>query len=620
MRGLRFIAIMAVAILALSGAALAATAGDFNAVFNGVSYDTGAGTSTWTYTLTWHKTYQTSPGLSHFNIELCPDAEVLSASPEGYTVGIDGSLLNDKNTDCFPTSMYSIKWDMTIPPDTPTVFTFTLNGLYAVGDSRFAAKAANLCNIGNIEGPSLSCAIADPKIDVQKTCLPDVFVGDMMTFVVTVINNGNVSLSNVAVDDAALDFHQVIPSLPAGGQAVFTLTKTAVDTGVFPNTASASGTYYGWTVSDTDSCSTNVWALSVSKTAVTTFHRDYDWSAINVPVNGTPTEVCHGQTKPVPFRITVTKTSQDSGWTASGNVVVSNPSPIAVLVSLQDQLSNGTGVPLNCGVTLPYMLPGGATITCSYSIGLPSGDSLINNAVATIPNGTSFNGTAPVDFSSFTSSDPGTTVYVTVDCPVGFQCTGGGPWNVTDSGTIDYDVNVTNVDALCDSSYSLGTTAGWVDDSVTETSGATAGIKTCKCATGCTLTIGYWKTHAGFTGNNPDRVTQYLPIWLGQEYVGKSVEVANREKAVTVLSMELGTSSNGITKLYAQLLGAKLNMARGASSEDIVKTVQSSDAFLANYNWLDWAALSKANRSKVISWMSLLDGYNNGLIGPGHCD
>ena len=142
------------------------------------------------------------------------------------------------------------------------------------------------------------------------------------------------------------------------------------------------------------------------------------------------------------------------------------------------------------------------------------------------------------------------------------------------------------------------------------------------CVGGCTLTIGYWKTHAGFTGNNADTVTPLLPILLGSGG-GTTLTVSTATQAVSVLRFEGSngsfSSSNGINKLYAQLLGAKLNIANGADGSAIAATIAAADGFLATNNSTNWAGLSRAGKNQVLGWMAALDDYNNGLIGPGHC-
>jgi hypothetical protein len=137
---------------------------------------------------------------------------------------------------------------------------------------------------------------------------------------------------------------------------------------------------------------------------------------------------------------------------------------------------------------------------------------------------------------------------------------------------------------------------------------------------GCSRTIGYWKTHAGF-GPQDDMVTPLLPIWLGTSGGAKSLEVTTAAMAVEILEMKTyGSNKNMITKLYAQLLGAKLNFASGASGMAVSDVVMAADMFLADHDWTDWDGLSEEDQEMVEDWQGALDDYNNGYIGPGHCE
>ena len=137
---------------------------------------------------------------------------------------------------------------------------------------------------------------------------------------------------------------------------------------------------------------------------------------------------------------------------------------------------------------------------------------------------------------------------------------------------------------------------------------------------GCTRTIGYWKNWDG-SGPQADVVTQYLPITLGSGG-GKSVVVSNTTTSHAILSFSYagGKASNGITKLYAQLLAAKLNLAADADVSPVAGTIAAADAFLALYDQGDWASLTKDQQKMVLAWMTTLDNYNNGLLGPSHCE
>ena len=54
-------------------------------------------------------------------------------------------------------------------------------------------------------------------------------------------------------------------------------------------------------------------------------------------------------------------------------------------------------------------------------------------------------------------------------------------------------------------------------------------------------------------------------------------------------------ASNGINKLYAQLLGAKLSGADGADGSVIAGVIAAADAFLANNNSLSWSGLTQGS-------------------------
>lgn len=146
---------------------------------------------------------------------------------------------------------------------------------------------------------------------------------------------------------------------------------------------------------------------------------------------------------------------------------------------------------------------------------------------------------------------------------------------------------------------------------------------------GCTRTIGFYKTHAveGLYGNNHDMVSAYLPIYLGMVGGSKTVVVNANTQVVSIMKFTgPGGASNGILKLYAQMLAAKLNIAgangsgMGSDGSCIARTIEEADAFLANYNANDWSSLTKDQKKMVIGWMNTFDKYNNGLLCAYHCD
>jgi len=162
------------------------------------------------------------------------------------------------------------------------------------------------------------------------------------------------------------------------------------------------------------------------------------------------------------------------------------------------------------------------------------------------------------------------------------------------------------------SSTPLGASMAWV--------GTGLSVPVTPVQDGCTLTIGFWKNHAGF-GPQDDVLSQYLHITLGDDGGDKSLVVTSAAIAVDVLKQKTyGRPNNGITKMYAQLLAAKLNYAAGASDIDVADYVSDADAFLADHDHDDWNSLSNDEKDMVRMWHGAFDDYNNGDIGPGHCD
>ena len=154
----------------------------------------------------------------------------------------------------------------------------------------------------------------------------------------------------------------------------------------------------------------------------------------------------------------------------------------------------------------------------------------------------------------------------------------------------------------------------------THEASATVTINTgeCKGGAGCTRTIGYWKNHAG-GDKKTDAVTALLPVWLGNAGGAKSVHVTTASQAVELLSKS-DDASNGINKLYAQLLAAKLNILSGADPSAIAAIITRADQFLSQADASSWGSLSDDDRQSVLSWAEFFDRFNNGTVGPGSCD
>jgi hypothetical protein len=385
----------------------------------------------------------------------------------------------------------------------------------------------------------------------------------------------------------------------------------------------------------------NCYALEVSKTAVTNFARRYNWTIMKDVsetegsgyTDSITLNMKVGETHPAFYRVVLVPTSSDT-LSVTGDITIFNPSlNAAIITGISDTITGGTP-PVNiiadvsCG-NFPSILFGGTTRTCSYTATLPDLSDRTNTVIVTIRNfnydpfggaeeggTTSFSATAPITFSTTPNELIDETVNVSDDLygTLGTATAGNaasltkfysrtiGPYSTCGTNPVDTIVNTASFVA--------------VDTGTTGTDTATVFV-TVSCG-GCTHTIGFWKTHAGFTGNNPDLVTPLLPIWLGTPGGLKSIEVTTAAQAVALLNLS-SDASNGINRLYAQLLAAKLNIKSGADPSAVASIISLADAVLAQYNAADWNSLPAQLKNDIISWATTLDNYNNGIIGPGHC-
>jgi len=83
-----------------------------------------------------------------------------------------------------------------------------------------------------------------------------------------------------------------------------------------------------------------------------------------------------------------------------------------------------------------------------------------------------------------------------------------------------------------------------------------------------------------------------------------------------------GGARNGLNKLAAQLLAAKYNIARGASSTPITNELSAADTFLCDYGFNpgSWDSLHKSIQNAIKRLAGDLDRYNNGESGVPHCE
>ena len=209
-------------------------------------------------------------------------------------------------------------------------------------------------------------------------------------------------------------------------------------------------------------------------------------------------------------------------------------------------------------------------------------------------------------------------------------------WNITvspqtlefcESGTAIFILHVCNNGVPAEETFTAENKLV-VDGIVVDTAYYYLTTLDCTPGGGCTRTIGFYKTHAVkcLYGRNPDMVSAYLPIYLGTPMGAKTVTVTTNRQVVLIMKRDgPGGSSNGILKLYAQLLAAKLNIAgangtgMGSDGSCISGAIAEADNFLATHNARDWFSLGRVQKNMVLEWVKIFDDYNNGLLCAPHC-
>lgn len=220
------------------------------------------------------------------------------------------------------------------------------------------------------------------------------------------------------------------------------------------------------------------------------------------------------------------------------------------------------------------------------------------------------NATAPVNFGNavITVIDQNVTVNDTYKGPLG-NATGGIGAKFNYTRTLNFS-NCTN------ETIQINNTASFVT-STTNTTGNDSWTVLVRvpCLGGCTLTQGYWKTHAGFGAPRFD------DAWLLILPSGpNSTFFLSGQTYYQV--MQTAPKGNAYYQLAHQYIAATLNALNGASVPPNVQSAINNATTLFNtYTPAQIDALkgNDALRAQFITLAGILGSYNEGGIGPGHC-
>jgi len=388
--------------------------------------------------------------------------------------------------------------------------------------------------------------------------------------------------------------------------------------------------------------------LSATKTATGFWEyvREYDWS-LTKAVSPAEVEVRPGASASLEYTLTATRTlvAEREQVGVRGEICVTNGGDRATEgLAIVDvvQYKTGSGpftdyVTTTVDVSIHPVLAPGESFCYPYQVLFQpvAGAIYRNEARVTItnhsgwlPGGQNCPGPDPcpfgpsprADFSlpeefTLVEVDPQATLTDAISCPDGFTCTVSdpGPWTLNDSATLSFTATLSNTSALCGIGEQITNTARLTEaDSGTERlASAVAEISTGPCATGCTRTYGYWKTHTRYGPAPRD------PTW---DQIGENGEDTPFYQSGQTYYQVLWTPARGNAYyiLAYQFIAARLNLLSGASSTpEVDEALAWSETFFSQFPPDN---VPPDQRDTAISSANLLDRYNNGEIGPGHCD
>ncbi|HEY4512527.1 MAG TPA: hypothetical protein VJH63_02595 [Candidatus Paceibacterota bacterium] len=377
--------------------------------------------------------------------------------------------------------------------------------------------------------------------------------------------------------------------------------------------------------------------LVIEKTAETSYDREWHWT-IDKRADQTDLDITDGQLFDVNYDVLVSATSTDTNHTVSGTITITNPqgNPAMNITSVTDLLDiTGLVTPVVCAPSIPVVLGPGESINCTYSknvAGPVDTQNTVEVGVDGISGGTA---NAPVVWGAPDNEiDECITVNDTnAEGPQGqVVCAGDG----SDSELFQYTITF-GTDAPADVILECGEN-DWPNEARfvtndTQTPGAdnwNVHITVTDCFQGCTLTQGYWKTHNdSFKGGAPtddnwDNITTLAELSGFFTTVNSYPVVGPNVPPFTWFSVFwTSPSGNAYYNLAHQYMAAKLNVLNGAAAPaGVASAITSAEDFFDSYTPASFSALGKkhALRTQVVGWAGTLGSFNEGTIGPGHCD
>ena len=267
---------------------------------------------------------------------------------------------------------------------------------------------------------------------------------------------------------------------------------------------------------------------------------------------------------------------------------------------------------VTCPFDLPYLIAAGALVTCQYQASLADTSDHIVTAIVSTDSGPDSVIQRLISFAwGYKSRLVDECVDVSDDRygSLGMLCADEG------AKTFVYPFDIGPYEGC--GQFSFDNTATYHALDTGETGSSTWVVNTTiPCDAGCSLTPGYWKTHSEY-GPAP-----YDSTWASLPDGADTLFYLSGQSYYDVLWT--APHGNAYYILAHAFIAARLNQLDGADTTSIDGALAAAIALFEVYTPANLAigrgGAFQALKAQFIDLGAILDSYNNGLIGPGHCD
>lgn len=353
--------------------------------------------------------------------------------------------------------------------------------------------------------------------------------------------------------------------------------------------------------------------VDVSKTAETSYQQSFDWT-IDKSAAVSELLLNQGQHYSIDYTISLHPSSSLSDFKVFGTITVSNKTPFEAEIQSVEDWMDGAQIPTDCPSSI--LLAPGESFNCRYETMVADNNPGINEVEVIAAKDSMVGGNSAK--APFSFGEPSRVVDECVlleDSLVndlGEICVG-------DSMTIAYQYDVIGTE--CGSRFmiknTVSATAG--DTGTLFEDSALVNVTVAECGVGCTLTQGYWKTHSEH-GPAP-----YDATWADLPNGADTVFLTTGPSYYEIL-WTAPQGGNSYFILAHQYIAAYLNtLADGSVPQEVTEAMAQAEQLLADFaDDVSLGGLKGKEASHVralfLHLAGLLAQYNEGALGPGHCD